>query len=422
MGTGLFAGAALVLLFAVISTGCGYTGFDSFRSLLVQAIEDTTVDSTENGVCGPIEFAPLIPDCPFDLVCFTTACETHNLCYGTCGASKTACDDQFYQDMSLICNGAFTIRDPELDVCRSLAITYWLAVATAGEEAFNASQDTACGTANFAPGACCSADGFCDDSGVQADCDAVGGAFVPYTPCSQLDCERPANDDCQAARAICEDQTDPADLGWCEDAPDTECSVLQQDCPDGSSCLAYPLTEYRCIVETDNLLATTDGPDAGGGCLEAGSQSFQADVWYRYFAPCDGRLTARMCGQPTYDAMLAIYGTNQPDEACLCPINNDNLLECDDDFCGPASAPAVVVEDIVEGGCYTIRVGGWAWDGTRNGARQGISELDIRVRCDDSSSPEPGAGNDSTDAGRAPRQSPDKTPPGPAVPLETPES
>ena len=390
----LLPGVAVLLFVSASNIGCQDCGAQSFTSLLAQAVNENSGDSTENGICGPFELAPLIPDCPLDLVCFTTACEAHNLCYGKCGVSRTACDNDFYQDTILICNDAFTIRDQGLNLCRSLAFTYWLVVATAGRESFDASQDIACGTLNFAPGACCTPDGGCDDCGVQDDCDAAGGAFVPYAPCEELDCIVPDNDDCQNSEMICTDQTDPADLGWCQDEPDVECSVSEQDCADGSPCVPNPLTEYRCTVETDNRLATTDELDAGGACIEAGINSFQADVWYSYVAPCSGRLTVRMCGLDTYDAMLAVYGSSSADHDCVCPADNSDLLECDDDFCGAASVSAVIIDGVVEGACYSIRVGGWSWDGTSNGAQQGLSELDIRMRCEDHGPPPDGDTSD----------------------------
>jgi hypothetical protein len=378
-------GIALLAPVAVSSIGCGNLTADSLTSLLIEAADNKRDHSGENGVCGPIELAPLIPDCPLDLVCFTSACEAHNKCYGTCGASRAVCDMQFFQDMTTICETTYAVGDANLTLCRSSAFAYWLAVTTLGQEPFDASQATGCGTADgfpFAQGACCTTSDGCDDTGGQEDCVAAGGAFVPLAFCDELECALPANDDCADSEVVCEDQPDPTDRGWCEDDPDNECSVAQQDCPDGSACIADPLNGYRCTVETDNRLAATDGPEAGAACLESGQDSFQADIWYRYVAPCSGRLTVRMCGWADYDAMLAVYGSNRPGDSCGCPTDNSDLLECDDDFCGGGSASAVVIDGAVEGACYTIRVGGWSWDGTESGTRQGTSELDIRMRCE----------------------------------------
>lgn len=109
----LTLGVALFALVVASNIGCAGSGARSFSSLLAQVVSENPSMSAEDRVCGPFELAPLIPDCPFDLVCFTSACEAHNLCYGTCGASKTDCDNQFHQDMILICNDSYTIEDQQ---------------------------------------------------------------------------------------------------------------------------------------------------------------------------------------------------------------------------------------------------------------------------------------------------------------------
>ncbi len=382
---------ALPVLILLVLVGCGNSPGKSASSLLADLLGDDAFDTSVNGACGPLEIALAIPDCPLDLVCFTSACEVHNVCYGTCDASKEGCDLAFYHDMLAICHRRTFWGESDAELCRSLAFAYWMAVATLGQEAFDATQVSACGLLDdpiHTPGACCTPDGQCDHHGVQDECVAAGGRFLPMVPCGDLDCSViPANDDCARAMRICEDQPDPADLGWCESDPDVQCSISQPDCPDDATCQPDPQTDYVCTIETDNRLATTDGPEAGGSCVASGVDSFQADVWYDYVAPCSGRLSVRMCDGGHYDAMLAVYGSHSPDADCTCPLDNSKLLECDDDFCGGGSVSAVVIDGVVEGACYTIRVGGWSWDGTRNGARQGLSEIEVRVRCEDAAAP-----------------------------------
>ena len=335
---------------------------------------------TRNQACGPIEIAPLIPDCPLGLVCFTTACETHNQCYGICGVSRAKCDDEFFQSMMDICTRRFVFGDPDMLTCRSLALTYWFAVQTLGQEAFDATQRIGCASTepnNETPGVCCTGTADCDDSGTRADCLEIDGAFFAFFTCNDFDCTPPENDDCGTASTACE----PVDIfglsGTCTGTGEP-CEPESDECPDGANCLP---DEYRCHFSTDNRLASTDGPGTGRACTVSSVENFQADVWYRYAAPCSGRLIVRMCDDPGYDAMLAVYGTSDPNDACTCQVEESRLLACDDDFCGGGSVSAVVLDDVVEGACFTIRVGGWSNDGSAEQAKQGLSELDVRMEC-----------------------------------------
>jgi len=164
--------------------------------------------------------------------------------------------------------------------------------------------------------------------------------------------------------------------------PRTACQLLAPDCSDGSACVAVSRNDYRCSLLSDNRIATSDGPPAGGDCSRSGADSFQADVWYSYVAPCTGRLTIRMCDLPRYDSMLAVYTFGNPDGLCACPTDNAQLLQCNDDFCGPVSTSAVIIDRVLKDTCYTIRVGGWSLQGTATSASQGVSELDIVLECE----------------------------------------
>ena len=49
---------------------------------------------------------------------------------------------------------------------------------------------------------------------------------------------------------------------------------------------------FSCLnIPADNRLATTDGPSDGISCP---SDSMQADIWFRYAAPCTGRMFLNM--------------------------------------------------------------------------------------------------------------------------------
>ncbi|MGB0717625.1 MAG: Ig-like domain-containing protein, partial [Phycisphaerae bacterium] len=96
-------------------------------------------DLYPNG-CGPSGILNiLIPDCwPIfvedecgGVVCFTPACDCHDICWTTCGASQLACDIEFLAHLTLLCVEAFD-PDEETDCflrCEALAFIYFTAVA-----------------------------------------------------------------------------------------------------------------------------------------------------------------------------------------------------------------------------------------------------------------------------------------------------
>ncbi|UCE59471.1 MAG: right-handed parallel beta-helix repeat-containing protein, partial [Phycisphaerales bacterium] len=242
--------------------------------------------------------------------------------------------------------------------------------------------DGGCGRVDVA---CCLPGGDCDDLGVYGECfDAYGVHFFGEA-CGSITCPDPGNDDCAEAAVICEDLDIDGDVGACDNADGIEgpaCSVSVPDCYDLSSCNAWNYDAYRCTVDTDNRLTNTDGPDTiGTDCQPSGNNAFQADVWYHVVAPCKGDMVVNMCNaESSYDALMGIFGDHT--ETCICPSDNDANLACSDDFCGgPAVASAAEVA-VERDACYTIRVGGWSYDGTALDAAQGESELDIGFFCD----------------------------------------
>ncbi len=372
--------AALSLLLLILA-GCGSGGIGTLPGVLADLIDFDSDSVTGSQACGPIQLSPAVPDCPLDLVCFTSACEEHNVCYGTCGASKGKCDQTFFTDLMSICNRRFLLSDPNYTTCQSLALAYWLGVQTLGDGAFEATQDGVCYDFGFAPtatGVCCLTSEACNDAGTRAECEETAGIFFPFKTCEEFDCTIPANDACADAITDCEPVELLGTSGLCAGDQST-CDTEADDCADDSECLP---DEHRCLIETDNRLATTDGLGTNGACAVSSVENLQADVWFSYVAPCDGRLTVRMCDRADYDAMLAVYGTNEPDVDCVCPPPSADLLACDDDFCGGGSVSAVVLDDVRTDACYSIRVGGWSGEGTASTAAQGTSELDIRMECE----------------------------------------
>jgi Group XII secretory phospholipase A2 precursor (PLA2G12) len=95
--------------------------------------------------CGPRGvLSAIVPECPLNLVCFTSACNAHDTCYRTCGASQEVCDDNFFIDLNAICTDRIGDDDPRIQHCRLLASVYTAAVVNFGLGAYQGSQYIAC--------------------------------------------------------------------------------------------------------------------------------------------------------------------------------------------------------------------------------------------------------------------------------------
>jgi hypothetical protein len=92
--------------------------------------------AAQNG-CGPEGFGGLVPE-----LWFTSACNTHDICYGTLGASKSACDTQFYNNMRAICSSRYPhwYQAVQRNACYASAWTYYQAVKQFGQSAFDNAQ------------------------------------------------------------------------------------------------------------------------------------------------------------------------------------------------------------------------------------------------------------------------------------------
>ncbi len=92
----------------------------------------------------------VVPDTPFDLGDFFTACKGHDCCYGTCGRPKETCDGNFLLEMEAACQAEWSssslIDTVGLSYCLSVAKVYYDAVSTTqtGTDAYNAGQKEVC--------------------------------------------------------------------------------------------------------------------------------------------------------------------------------------------------------------------------------------------------------------------------------------
>ncbi len=144
--------------------------------------------------------------------------------------------------------------------------------------------------------------------------------------------------------------------------------------PDNDDCVDASPIELGSTAY-DTTLATTDGV-AHGACSFDG-QTYQ-DIWFTYTADAAGLLNVSTCGQALYDTDLAVY-----DGCGLCPPGDAELLNCSDDAPGCPDFTSEVTIAVLEGGCYTIRVGGWM-DGD---AGAGILTLELNGAADTEAPP-----------------------------------
>ncbi len=262
------------------------------------------------------------------------------------------------------------------------------------------------------PGACCTWDRTCEEMDFQA-CSDIGGFGFPYATCPADPgdlCPFPENDLCDTdgngtpdgAAPVCEGDPehpergewrywsgDPGDqLGQCDDWPGSAgygqvCNPQTDDCREPSSAVCMPHLggAYECWFDGDNRLALTDGPVGGGAC--GAENAFQADVWHKITAPCYGSAVVTMCdGEWEYDGMLSVYGDDTLDLECPGPgDNNEDLLECNDDYCRGSGTVEGVHWDAVQGAVYLLRQGGWSANGLPLDATQGRAQFHIGFFC-----------------------------------------
>jgi RHS repeat-associated protein len=75
---------------------------------------------------------------------FYPACAMHDICYGTCGMSKSACDYAFLIAMKQECMNKLSRWSPAFYSCYYQAVAYYTAVNDYGTGAYQAGQDCAC--------------------------------------------------------------------------------------------------------------------------------------------------------------------------------------------------------------------------------------------------------------------------------------
>ncbi len=122
---------------------------------------------------------------------------------------------------------------------------------------------------------------------------------------------------------------------------------------------------FSNICATHGAYHTLNGPgadpDPASQCVDT---SIGSDVWYEYTG-CGAlggeqvELTVSLCDKTVHDTVLALYSNGTQNCISTEPVDDANLVECNDDACSPLFAPSEVHIVAKPGVCYTIRVGGW---------------------------------------------------------------
>ena len=86
---------------------------------------------------------PSFPGGPAGLWDFRPACNVHDVCYGTCGSAKGACDSAFHARMSSICD-SFVLAPLLFAACHAQADLFYFAVAALGRGPYESAQDSFC--------------------------------------------------------------------------------------------------------------------------------------------------------------------------------------------------------------------------------------------------------------------------------------
>ncbi|CAF1307351.1 unnamed protein product [Adineta ricciae] len=75
---------------------------------------------------------------------FTSICDEHDRCYGTCNTNRLNCDQTFCFDLLASCETRWSTEEKKLTFCKSWAKTYCKAVKSYGSGAFGNAQNEGC--------------------------------------------------------------------------------------------------------------------------------------------------------------------------------------------------------------------------------------------------------------------------------------
>jgi hypothetical protein len=174
-----------------------------------------------------------IPDSPLDLADFFSACQGHDCCYGTCGKSKSVCDENFLNDMIAACNRSWPVSSVSKGIingqyyamCLAVARVYYDAVSATGtgQDAYNAGQKEVCN--------CC------------VDCQTYAQTLGALNARWWRWCPDPDSADGHSCMSVCSDMSN---CGGCGSVcPDEQC--------DANGCQTGACQDGQCVYYPGNL-------------------------------------------------------------------------------------------------------------------------------------------------------------------------
>jgi hypothetical protein len=147
---------------------------------------------------------------------------------------------------------------------------------------------------------------------------------------------------------VCDTQGDDfcCTIEWdsfCVQTAEEECNDLQNNdaCPNAIAISGAGTFAF------DNTDATRDGP-SHEACPSPSGNDIIRDLWFRWTSPCTDQVVISTCDLTSVDTKVAIY------ETVDCPVQDADLLACNDDRC---TLQSLTTFNAVNGQEYLIRVG-----------------------------------------------------------------
>ncbi len=138
--------------------GCG-PGGGTLGSWLASGLIPNEVEPVGPYLAKPFNPDTIAPPPEFGVWDFTYACHAHDICYATCCAKRSLCDDFFYKDLARVCSDWLKYRkkhgfsilagyyERQAQTCKDVANLYYYAVHKGGEDAYWRGQEEVCNCA-----------------------------------------------------------------------------------------------------------------------------------------------------------------------------------------------------------------------------------------------------------------------------------
>jgi hypothetical protein len=171
--------------------------------------------------------------------------------------------------------------------------------------------------------------------------------------------------------AVCGFLPSCCDTGWdqtCVDIAIPQCGLFVYSCTSpntpANNCAISPqvvtVTAIPAGFAFNTTAATTDGPSEPLCRSPSDDFPIHKDVWFRFMAPTDGKLTATNCFASSFDSKIAAYDIGTDPAAFDPQLLPDYFIGCNEDCADPVFTSELSVSGIVGGHYYLVRVGGYA--------------------------------------------------------------